>query len=54
MAEKISSADNIREEIRLLVYGRFSKEIKTIYNDEREDTLRIVFKDGAVRLVKVS
>jgi len=47
-------AEDLREELRLLIYGQFKKDIKTIDNDEREDTLRVVFTDGTVRFVKVS
>jgi len=47
-------ANDLREELRLLIYGQFKKDIKTIDNNEHEDTLRVVFKDGTVRFVKVS
>jgi len=47
-------AEDLREELRLLIYAKFLHDIKTIDNDESEDTLRVVFLDGAVRYVKVS
>lgn len=47
-------AQDLREELRLLIYGQFKKDIKTIDNDEQADTLRVVFKDGTVRFIKVS
>jgi len=46
-------AEDLREELRLLIYGAFKADIKTIDNDESEDTLQVVFNDGSVRLVKV-